>query len=87
MDMEIENYNNSKDYPDQYLIELGKVNSIQTVAILNDQFTFHFITKLDIFNELKESFIFSFNDRYSATVFYGIMPDTGAARISTAEEP
>ena len=31
--------------------------------------------------------MFSFNDRYSANVFYGIMPDTKAAGVSTAGEP
>ena len=45
------------------------------------------ITKLDIFNELKESSVFSFNDRYSVNVFYGIMLDTGAAGVFTAGEP
>jgi len=47
----------------------------------------YFITKLDIFNELKESSAFSFNDRYSANVFYGIMPDTRAAGVSIVGEP
>jgi hypothetical protein len=48
---------------------------------------FHFITKSDIFNELKESSVFFFNDRYSANVFYSIILDTGAAGVSTAGEP
>ena len=48
---------------------------------------FYFITKLDIFNELKESFIFFFNNRYSVNIFYSIMPDTKAAGIFTAGEP
>ena len=48
---------------------------------------FHFITKLDIFNKLKESFTFFFNNKYSVNVFYGIIPDTGAAGVSTAGEP
>ena len=48
---------------------------------------FHFITKSDIFNELKESSIFSFNDRYLANIFYGIMPDIRATGVSTAGEP
>ena len=48
---------------------------------------FHLITKLDIFNKLKESFIFSFNDRYLVNIFYGIMPDTRVAGISIAGEP
>ena len=48
---------------------------------------FHSITKLDIFNKLKESSIFFFNDKYSVNVFYGIIPDTRAAGVSTAGEP
>ena len=47
---------------------------------------FYFITKSDIFNELKESFIFFFNNRYLVNVFYSIIPDTGAAGVSTAGE-
>ena len=47
----------------------------------------HSITKSDIFNKLKESFIFSFNNRYLANIFYNIMPDTGAAEVSIAEKP
>ena len=42
------------------------------------------IIKLDIFNKPKESSIFSFNNRYSVNIFYGIMPDTKATGISTA---
>ena len=85
--MEIKDYNNSNNYPDQYLIELSEVNSIQTVIIFNDQSIFYSITKSDVFNKLKESFTFSFNNRYSVNVFYGIMLDTRAAGVSTAEEP
>ena len=47
---------------------------------------FYSITKLDIFNKLKKSSVFSFNNRYSANVFYGIMPDTGAAGVSIVGE-
>ena len=36
MDMEIKNYNNFKDYPNQYLTKLSKVNNIQTIIILNN---------------------------------------------------
>ena len=43
--------------------------------------------KLDIFNKLKKSSIFSFNNRYSANVFYGIIPDTRAVGVSTVGEP
>jgi hypothetical protein len=45
------------------------------------------ITKLDIFNKLKESSAFFFNNRYLANVFYSIMLDTRAAGVSIAGEP
>ena len=48
---------------------------------------FYFIIKLDIFNKLKESFIFFFNDRYLVNIFYGIILDTRAAEVSIAGEP
>ena len=48
---------------------------------------FHFITKSDIFNKLKESSIFSFNNRYLANIFYGIMPDIKAIGVSIVEKP
>ena len=47
----------------------------------------HSITKLDIFNKLKESSTFSFNNKYLVNVFYSIMLDIGAAGVSIAEEP
>jgi len=80
--MEIEDY-----LPNQYFTKYSKVNGIQTVAVLNNQSTLHFITKLDIFNEPKESSAFSFNNRYSANVFYGIIPNTRAVGVSTVGEP
>jgi len=76
-----------EDYPsDQYITELGEVDGIQTVTALNNQSTLYSITKVDIFNKPKESSAFSFDERYSASVFHGIMPDTGAAGVSTAGE-
>jgi hypothetical protein len=48
---------------------------------------FHFITKLDVFNEPKKSFTFFFNNRYLANVFYGIILDIKAAEVSTAGKP
>ena len=48
---------------------------------------FYFIIKLNIFNKLKESFIFSFNNRYLVNVFYGIILDTKTIEISTVGEP
>ena len=85
--MEIKNYNNFKDYPDQYLTKLSKVNSIQIIIILNNQSIFYSIIKLNIFNKLKESSIFSFNNKYLVNVFYGIMPDTKAVKIFIVKEP
>jgi hypothetical protein len=48
---------------------------------------FHFIIKLDLFNKLKESSIFFFNNRYSANVFYSIILDTRTVKISIVKEP
>jgi hypothetical protein len=47
----------------------------------------HSIIKLDIFNKLRESSTFSFNNRYLANVFYSIMPDTRAVGVSIVGEP
>jgi hypothetical protein len=47
----------------------------------------YFIIKLDIFNKPKESFIFSFNNRYSVNIFYSIILNIGAAGIFTAKKP
>jgi hypothetical protein len=47
---------------------------------------FHSIIKLDIFNKLKESSKFSFNNKYLANVFYSIILDTKAAGVSTVKE-
>ena len=44
------------------------------------------IMKLDIFNELKESSVFSFNNRYLVNILYSIILDIGAARVFTAGE-
>ena len=48
---------------------------------------FYSITKLDIFNKLKESSAFFFNDRYLANIFYGIMLDIKAVKVSIVGEP
>jgi hypothetical protein len=47
----------------------------------------YFIIKLNIFNKLKESSVFSFNDRYLANIFYSIILDIGAAGVSIVGEP
>ena len=47
----------------------------------------YLVIKLDIFNKLKESLVFSFNDRYLVNVFYSIMLDTRAVGVSIVGEP
>jgi len=47
----------------------------------------YIIIKLDIFNKPKESFIFSFNNKYLVNVFYSIMLDIKAIGVSIAGEP
>jgi hypothetical protein len=78
------------------MTELGEVNGIQTVSFLNDQSTYHAFTRHDIFHQNddpgstplplvptpdSESFTL---DRHSSAEFHGIIPDTGAAEISSA---
>ena len=48
---------------------------------------FYFIIKLDIFNKLKENFIFSFNNKYLINIFYGIILDTKAAGVFIVGKP
>jgi hypothetical protein len=60
---------------------------MQTVTVLNNQSTLYTIIKLDIFNKLKESSAFSFNNRYSANIFYSIILDIGAVGVSIVGEP
>ena len=47
----------------------------------------YLVIKIDIFNKLKESSIFSFNNRYLVNVFYSIMLDTRAIGVSIVGEP
>ena len=47
---------------------------------------FYSIIKSDIFNKLKKSSAFSFNNKYLVNIFYGIMPDIKAAEISIVRE-
>ena len=45
------------------------------------------LTKTDVFRLPLESSAFAFNNRYSSEIFQGIMPDSGAAGVSTAGQP
>jgi hypothetical protein len=59
---------------ENYLTELGEINSAQIVAILNDQSTLHVVTRKDPFDELTEpepnkTLIFTFDDCYSLNIF------------------
>ena len=47
---------------------------------------FYSIIKLNIFNKLKESFAFSFNNKYLVNIFHNIIPNTKAAEISIAKK-
>jgi hypothetical protein len=60
------------------------------MEILSNQSAFHSITKTDVFNEKSnpdEPYSAFVLDRYSSEIFQGIMPDSGAAGVSTAGEP
>jgi hypothetical protein len=82
MQIEIENKN-----VDQFFTEYEKVNRIQTVSTLNDQSVFYIIIKINIFNEPADNLIFTFDNRYSASIFQDIILNSGAVKVLTVEEP
>jgi hypothetical protein len=54
---------------------------------LNNAATAHAITGINVYKDegAKEAtYLFTFNTRYGAETFQGIMPNTGAAGVSTA---
>jgi hypothetical protein len=78
------------DVHEGYTTELGEIDGIQTVAILNDQSAYHAFTKHDVFEQQVNKHttdVFTFEGRYSSDTFQGIMPDTGASGVSSAGEP
>ncbi len=61
------------------------VNGPNLVSILNDKTTFHQFTKDDPKMSTEDESVFDTNMlRYSSNTFQGILPDSGAANISTA---
>jgi UDP-galactopyranose mutase len=81
--------NENKDFYDfnNYVTKLKKINKPETIAILNNYSVFHSLTKTNVFNLSAEPLVFTFNSRYFSKTFQGIMPDSGAARVSTAGQP
>jgi hypothetical protein len=71
---------------DQFFTEYKKIDKIQTISTLNDQFAFYIIIKINIFNEPIDSSVFIFENRYFANIFQGIIPDSGVTGISTIRE-
>jgi hypothetical protein len=75
-----------------YITELGEINGIQTVSILNDHSIYYIFTRDNMFklfstyNPLISS-AFTFDNRYSSYEFQGIMLDSRAAGISLAGKP
>lgn len=87
---------------EQFLTEYGPVNPYQVIQHLNNQSAFHAVTRKDIFKNFKDNKSSSFSpdllnsawqqdntflSRYSDFKFQGIIPDTGAAGVSTAGHP
>jgi hypothetical protein len=73
-----------------YITKLGEIDSIQTVAILNNQSAYHAFTKDNVFEQQVNKHttnVFTFKGRYSSDTFQGIMPNTGASNVLFAKEP
>jgi hypothetical protein len=74
----------------QFFTIYGPINGQIIIILLNNAAAAHGITGIDPFEKRKprkESHLFIFYSRYDSNIFQGIMPDTGAAGISTAGEP
>jgi hypothetical protein len=74
----------------QFLTICGPIDGQITTTLLNNAAAAHGITGIDSFEKRKprkESHLFVFYSRYDGNIFQGIMPNTGAAGISTAGEP
>jgi hypothetical protein len=75
-----------------YTTELGEINSIQTVSILNNHSIYYIFTRDNIFklsstyNPLISS-AFTFNNYYLSYKFQSIILDNKAAGISLANKP
>lgn len=95
----------SQHYYKQFHSELGTLNRLKTLALLQDQSVQHALTKIDPFQGTADptpklsrteaktgadtddnTELFVSEERYSSREFHGILPDTGAAGISTARD-
>jgi hypothetical protein len=72
---------------DNYVTELEEINRPETVTILNNYSVFYSLTKTDVFNLPAEPLAFIFDSQYFSKTFQDIMPDSGAAGVSTAGQP
>ena len=70
-----------------YFTEFKKVNSTQTISILNNQSIQQTFINKNIFKalplQLLKTLVFTFKDQYLLEVFQGIIPDSGAAGVLT----
>jgi hypothetical protein len=60
------------DVHEGYMTELGEIDGIQTVAILNNQSAYYALTKDDVFNQQVDEHttdVFTFEGRYSSDTF------------------
>jgi hypothetical protein len=74
----------------QFFITYSPIDGQITITLLDNAAAAHGITGIDSFEERKpreEFHLFVFYSRYDGNIFQGIIPDTGAAGISTAGEP
>jgi hypothetical protein len=74
----------------QFFTICGLIDGQITIILFNNAAAAHKITGIDSFKKRKprkEFHLFVFYSRYDGNIFQGIMPDIGAAGISTAGEP
>ena len=81
-------FNNQEHHADQFNTSAcGVVDGKALAARLSEAAVAHAITLVDLYSPAKEAaHLFTLDHRYGANRFQGIMPDTGAAGVSTAGE-
>lgn len=92
METEIDAWNATEEAPEpkfeSFFTGYGPVDGGKIVNFLNNQATMYAMTSTDPFEQPpnEPASLFHFQSRYDSETFQGIMPDTGAAGISTAGE-
>ena len=85
---DLDTFYNASTYQSQFnTSSCGPIDGQVVTTALNNAATIHAITGIDPYKDegaREATHLFTFDTRYGAEIFQGIMPDTGAAGVLTA---